>query len=367
MLQPLFEPFACKSLTTRNRFVMAPMTRYFSPAGVLPPEGVRYYQRRAAAQVGLIITEGVGINRPNSVAVDTVPLFHGAHRLAPWQQAVDAVHAAGGAIAPQLWHMGGSPDYNFPDAPHPPLESPSGLIGPGLPGGTPMTQGDIDAVISAFVQGAMQAQRMGFDAVEFHGAHGYLFDQFFWAETNRRQDRYGGKDIRARSRFAAEVIAAVRGAVGPDLALILRISQWKTSQYEARVVSSPAELEQWLAPLVDAGVDLLHCSERRFWEPAFADSDYNLAGWAKKLSGLPTITVGSVGLDRDLFSDFESGESVPNLRSFEELERRFARGDFDLVAVGRALLADADWLLKVRDDRWGDLLPYSTACAQVLQ
>ena len=114
-------------------------------------------------------------------------------------------------------------------------------------------------------------------------------------------------------------------------------------------------------------MDLLHCSERRFWEPAFADSDYNLAGWAKKLSGLPTITVGSVGLDRDLFSDFESGESVPNLRSFEELERRFARGDFDLVAVGRALLADADWLLKVRDDRWGDLLPYSTACAQVLQ
>src|SRR5690606_31751349 len=139
-----------------------------------------------------------------------------------------------------------------------------------------------DAVVAAFAQAAADARALGFDAVEVHGAHGYLIDQFFWEGTNRRDDAYGGS-IANRTRFAAEIIAAIRARVGADLPIILRFSQWKLQDYHARLVNSPTELEQFLTPLAEAGVDLFHCSTRRFWEPEFAGSDLTLAGWTRKL------------------------------------------------------------------------------------
>jgi 2,4-dienoyl-CoA reductase-like NADH-dependent reductase (Old Yellow Enzyme family) len=129
--------------------------------------------------------------------------------------------------------------------------------------------------------------------------------------------------------------------------------------YEAKIAESPQDLERWLTPLKLAGVDIFHCSERRFWEPAFADSDYNLAGWTKKLMGTPTITVGSVGLSRDLMADFVEGESTPALQSLQELARRFDRGDFDLAAIGRVVLTDPNWLQKIQQGRFEELRPYS--------
>lgn len=366
-LDAFFTPFACKSLKVANRFMMAPMSRYFAPGGILSQESADYYRRRIEGGVGAVITEGVAVDRPGSVAADTVPHFHGEAGLAAWDRARAGVHGAGGAIIPQLWHVGGCTDFNFPDSPHDPLESPSGLVGPGIEGGRVMTAQDIDGVIASFVRGALDAQRLGFDAVELHGAHGYLFDQFFWDVTNQRDDRFGGPDIASRVRFAADTVAAIRAAAGPDLAIIFRISQWKTYMYEAKIATTPAEFEQWLAPLSEAGVDIFHCSERRFWEAAFPDDgDRNLAGWAKHITGKATITVGSVGLDRDLMQDFVEGQSVPTLKSLDELARRFDRGDFDLVAVGRALLADPNWLQKVRNGAVDELLPYSRECMDVL-
>lgn len=359
MLDAFITPFECKSFRVRNRFAMAPMSRYFSPNGVLTDASVDYYRRRVEGGIGTIITEAVGIDRPGSVAVDTVPRFWGEDALAAWDKARAAVQAAGGALVPQLWHVGGCVDFNFPDAPHPPLESPSGIVGPDTKGGRVMTERDIEEVIASFVRAALDAQRFGCDAIELHGAHGYLFDQFFWDITNQRTDRYGGPDIAERVRFAVEVVAAIRRAVGPDFAIIFRISQWKTYLYDARIAHNPQELERWLTPLADAGVDIFHCSDRRFWEPTFADGDYNLAGWTKKVTGLPTITVGSVGLNRDLLADFAEGESTPTLQSLGELERRFDRGDFDIVAIGRALLADPHWLQKVLTGRIDELKPYS--------
>ena len=367
LLDPFFTPFECKSLKLANRFTMAPMSRYFSPDGILTKASADYYRRRIEGGVGCVITEGVAIDRPGSVAADTIPSFFGEEGLAAWNKARIGVHEAGGAIIPQLWHVGGCEDFNYPDAPHPPLESPSGIAGPNVPGGRLMTSQDVDAVIASFVRAALDAQRLGFDAIELHGAHGYLFDQFFWDVTNQRSDSYGGPDIADRARFAVDVISAIRHAVGPDYAIIFRISQWKTYLYEAKIANTPQELERWLVPLSDAGVDVFHCSERRFWEHAFPDyGDYNLAGWAKKVTGKPTITVGSVGLDRDLMEDFVAGESVPSLQSLNELARRFDRGDFDLVAIGRVLLADPDWLAKVRNGQLSDLRPYSKECMNEL-
>jgi 2,4-dienoyl-CoA reductase-like NADH-dependent reductase (Old Yellow Enzyme family) len=116
-------------------------------------------------------------------------------------------------------------------------------------------------------------------------------------------------------------------------------------------------MEAWLAPLVQAGVDIFHCSQRRFWEPEFAGSDLNFAGWAKKLTGKASITVGSVGLSGDFLAAFKGEASKPS--SLDELLRRLDRGDFDLVAVGRALLADAAWARKIEQGRWSELRGFS--------
>src|SRR5690606_5735066 len=132
------------------------------------------------------------------------------------------------------------------------VESPSGLLAPDKPRGKAMSDEDIADTIAAFARAAADARRLGFDVVELHGAHGYLIDQFFWSGTNLREDRYGGASIAERSRFAAEVIAAVRQAVGPDYPLLLRVSQWKQQNYDARLASTPQEMADWLQPLVAA-------------------------------------------------------------------------------------------------------------------
>jgi 2,4-dienoyl-CoA reductase-like NADH-dependent reductase (Old Yellow Enzyme family) len=236
--------------------------------------------------------------------------------------------------------------------------TPSGMNVPGKVNRHIMTQADIDAVIQAFAEGARDAKAVGFDAVEIHGAHGYLLDQFFWEGTNQRTDAYGGS-LANRGRFVCEIIEACRAEVGADFPIILRWSQWKQQDYNARLVDTPAELDAFLTPLVDAGVDIFHCSQRRFWEPEFEGSDLNLAGWVKKLTCLPTITVGSVSLSADFIPEpgqatFREAEPA----SLERLLDMLARGDFDLVAVGRALIANPDWAKRVRGGDTADLAAF---------
>ena len=113
-----------------------------------------------------------------------------------------------------------------------------------------------------------------------------------------------------------------------------------------------------LGPIAQAGVDLFDCSQRRFWEPTFAGSDLNLADWAKKLTGKPTLTVGSVGLDRDFMASLFEQEKSADVTDLGRLVEMFERGDFDLVGVGRALIVDPRWSAKVRDGRFDALLAY---------
>lgn len=346
----LFQPFRVKNLTLPNRIVMAPMTRAFSPDGVPGANVAAYYKRRAESEVGLILSEGTVVNRPASRNDPGIPFFHGEAALAGWKRVIDEVHAAGGRMGPQIWHTGSVTNPMTDWVPESPVESPSGLIAPGLPRGSAMTEKDIADTVAAFGQAAADAKRLGFDVVEIHGAHGYLIDQFFWPGTNQRTDGYGGETIEERSRFAVEVIQSVRAAVGPDFPVILRLSQWKQQDYAARLAPSPTEMEHWLLPLVDAGADVLHCSQRRFWEPEFPEIDgeagLNFAGWAKKLTGAATISVGSVGLSGDFMAAFAGESSTP--ASLDNLVHRMEQGEFDLVAVGRALLSDPQWVTKVR-------------------
>ena len=357
----LFDPVQLGSLNLRNRVAMAPMTRSFSPGNVPNDGNVAYYERRAKYDVGLIITEGTCVGHAGASGYPDVPFFYGEEALAGWKRVVDAVHAQGGAIVPQLWHVGAVRRAHKMPNTDVPAYSPSGFLIPNRPNGVTMTQQDIDDAIGAFADSAEFAQQLGFDGVEVHGAHGYLLDQFFWEGTNKRTDTYGGNMVE-RTRFAAELIGAIRARVGADFPIILRWSQWKMMDYNTKLAPSPQELERFLEPLVNAGVDIFHCSTRRFWEPEFEGSSLNLAGWTKKITGKPTITVGSVGLNASFIDEARRGmvkSAEFNAASLDNLNERLTNGEFDLVAVGRALLQDPEWVIKVREGRLDELEDYS--------
>jgi 2,4-dienoyl-CoA reductase-like NADH-dependent reductase (Old Yellow Enzyme family) len=354
----LFAPFRLKSLSLPNRIVMAPMTRSKSPGQVPGADVAAYYRRRAEGGVGLILTEGTSPAHHSASNDANVPAFFGDAALGGWANVLKEVKAAGGLIMPQLWHQGIVRHAGTGPYPEAPSMSPSGLARPGKKVAESMTQSDIADVIAGFAESAGYAKRLGFDGVEIHGAHGYVIDQYFWEGTNARSDAYGGS-LEARARFAAEIVRAVRTAVGPDFPVLLRFSQWKQQDFGAKLARDPAELEQFLTPLVDAGVDCFHCSTRRFWEPEFPDtgSDLNLAGWTKKLSGKPTITVGSVSLNEDFITAYRSKGA--ETAGIDRLLEMLARGDFDLVAIGRALIVNPDWPNKIQAGKFDQLQPYS--------
>jgi len=260
-------------------------------------------------------------------------------------------------IAPQIWHVGSArgaaPDWE----PLGKVDSPSGMVMPGKTKHEPMSEEDIADTIAGFEASARHAREIGFDAVEIHAAHGYLIDQFFWDGLNSREDEWGGKTLPERLKLGVEIVKAVRRGIGEDMPLIIRLSQWKQQDYTVQMARTPDEMSDWLMPLSEAGVDIFHCSQRRFWEPEFEGSDLNFAGWAKKLTGKPTITVGSVGLNGEFLASLTKGAGAESA-DLTELLRRLEREEFDLVGVGRALLSDPNWVKKVKQGRMGDMVSF---------
>ena len=270
---------------------MAPMTRQFSPGGVPGEDVAEYYARRAAGGVGLIITEGTYVGHESAGDSDRVPRFHGEDALAGWAKVADAVHRAGGAIMPQLWHVGmvrAAGDAAVPDAP---AVGPSGI---GLEGaevtGKAMTQQDLDDVIAAFADGggrrrahrlrrhrAARRPRLPDRPVPVGGHQ----------PPHRRLRRRPGRPDPVRRRDRGRL---PRGRLPPTSRSSSATRSGSSRTYEARLAATPQELEALLTPLAEAGVDAFHASTRRYWLPEFDGSDLNLAGWTKKLTGRPTIT-----------------------------------------------------------------------------
>jgi 2,4-dienoyl-CoA reductase-like NADH-dependent reductase (Old Yellow Enzyme family) len=362
---PLFAPLTIRSVTLRNRVVMAPMTRSFSPLGVPGADVAAYYRRRAEGETGLLITEGVGVDHPAALGDGglneaDLPHMFGEAALAGWRAVVEGVHAEHGVIFPQLWHQGVMRKAGTGPHPQAPSCRPSGLWGPtgrttslaaediaacAVPT-APMTETEIADVIAAYGRSARNALEVGFDGVAIHGAHGYLPDNFLWEETNQRTDRWGG-DRRRRSEFAVEVVKTIRAVAGAGRPVIFRFSQWKQQDFRARLANTPQELEETLGPISDAGVDVFDASVRYFNRAEFEGSPLNLAGWAKKLTGKLSMAVGGIGLNKGYYESKRDGAAAAAY-NFEALMERFTRGDFDLVEVGRSLLHDPHWTRKVR-------------------
>ncbi len=370
----LFEPARIGALSLKNRIVMSPMTRTMAPGGVPGEANAAYYRRRARGGVGLIITEGAWIPHDAAANEADVPRMYGPDALRGWETVVDAVHAEGTPILAQLWHVGQMKQhtvdglYAAKDANYRPPRrvGPSGLFGgigqPMTRDGVPALAADLDAIVEAFGKAAINAKMAGFDGVELHAAHGYLLDQFFWRGTNQREDRYGGS-LANRARLAAEAVAEIRRMTGASFTISLRISQWKVQDFKARNFTTPAELEAFTRILCNAGVDVFHCSTRRFWENEFG-SDRNFAAWTRTVSGKPAISVGSVGMTGEHIDTLMGASS--DVASIDLLLEKMARGDFDLIAVGRGLLVDPDWPEKVREGRLDQLRPWDPEVLKVL-
>lgn len=224
MSSPLLEPFQLGPLALKNRLVMAPMTRNRAGEGRVPtPLMAEYYAQRASA--GLIITEATQISQRGTGYVGT-PGIHTPDQIAGWKTVTDAVHAAGGHIFCQIWHVGRISHAEFQPSNAAPL-APSAIRatkqatiftsqGPTEPSEPrAMSQEEIRETIEEFAQAARNAREAGFDGVEIHAANGYLIDQFLRSGSNQRTDAYGGS-LENRLRFLSEVVQAVVAAWRAD-------------------------------------------------------------------------------------------------------------------------------------------------------
>jgi 2,4-dienoyl-CoA reductase-like NADH-dependent reductase (Old Yellow Enzyme family) len=350
-LQPLFTPQAVGRVVLRNRFVMPGMQRGWTQDGAPTDDLAGYYRRRAEADVALVIGESAAIDHPS--ATSQAPACRINERTADaWAYCVDGVRSAGSEFLIQLWHEGALRDPADGNA-----LSPSGTAYRGHQGGRAATLAELESLRDAYVRGALLARRIGATGIEVHACHGYLLDQFLWPVTNTRTDGYGGPDMAQRVRFPAEIVAAIRAACGPEFLISLRFSQFKQHDYGAEIAATPEELATMLRALRSAGVDLFHASARRFWQPAFPGSELSIAAWTRRLGGLPTIAVGSVGLSLDVMESFTGTEEAQSTfpATTSRLLEGLRAGDFDLVAVGRSLIADPDWVRKLREGREGEI------------
>ena len=350
----LFEPYKLKNITLRNRVAMAPMTRSQSPGGIPTNDVVEYYKRRAKAEVGLIITEGVEVSHKASSAYPNVPRLDSDKARDGWKKVVNGIKENNGHVVAQLWHCGGFRKLGMSPNPEVPGHTASGLIRPGKRVAHAMTSIDIEETVSAYAGDAKICEEIGFDGVEIHGAHGYLIDNFLWDGTNDRDDSFGGS-IETRSNLATSIIKAIRSNVSDKFIVGLRFSQWKQQDYTARLATNPDDLFKVLSGPCNAGLDYLHSSMRRFWESEFEGSDENLAYWTKKLTNIPTISVGSVGLDGD-FTDMMAPAKTASIdKALQDINEH----KYDMVAVGRALLSDHEWVIKMKEGRLKDIHPYT--------
>lgn len=373
-LSALFEPARLGGLALPNRVVMAPMTRSFcGDAGVPGPDVARYYAARAAAGTGLIFTEATVVDMGPARGYLGVPGLCDDAQEAGWRSVVDAVHAAGGRIMVQLWHCGRLSHPRATGGAQPVAPSAVTAAGPYMDVADPttfdghlsyvepkaMTRADIEAVVAAFASAAGRAQRAGFDGVLFHGASGYLIHQFFNADTNRRDDAYNG-DTAARARFACDVVRAARERTGAGYPLLMGLSQFAVNDYGWVTWPTPADLAVTVNCLKAAGVDGFHVAAHRIGVPGFAaeadPAGHGLAWHVRQTSGLPVSAAGGVTYSTTIGESLMGADS--QIADPAEAARMLVNGDADLIAVGRAMVANPDWVIKVRAGRWQELAPF---------
>jgi 2,4-dienoyl-CoA reductase-like NADH-dependent reductase (Old Yellow Enzyme family)/thioredoxin reductase len=339
----LFQPVSIGQMSIRNRLVMPPMgTNYATLDGYVTQRSKDYYEARARGGVGLIIVEVTCVDSPvgktiiRQLAIDDDKFIPGLRELA------QTIQRHGAKAAVQLHHAGRAAKMSFtrmqPVAPSA-IPDPGGYLSGGgyLP--RELTPSEIAQVVARFAAGAERTKRAGFDGVEIHAAHHYLISQFLSSASNKRQAPYGG-ELRNRARLLLEVIGAIREAVGKSYPVWCRLNGMEYGIKDGITLEETLEIAR-LAQ--EAGVDAIHVSAwpipvYRF--PAMAEPPGNmvhLAEAVKKVVTVPVIAVGKI---------------TPEVG-----ERVLQEGKADLIAMGKALIADPELPNKLASGRLEDIIP----------
>lgn len=334
----VFEPIHIGNLELKNRMIVSAMvTNYCTPDGMATEKYIAYHEHKAKGGWGLIITEDYAVT-PEAGGFVRLPGLWEDSQIKSHKKLTERVHAAGGKIAAQIYHAGRETSSAVTG--EQPV-APSAVREPSMPE-TPreLTVKEIHELVECFGDCALRAKKAGFDAVELHGAHGYLVGAFASPFSNKRSDEYGGT-IRNRARFGMEIIRNIKEKCGKDYPVIYRMS---VMEY----VPGGLELEESkvLAKLMEeAGADCIHCSQGVYASThviippavvpraAFVD---NAAG-IKSAVSVPVIAVGRI-------NDVEVAESV------------LESGKADLVTMARASLADPDMPVKVKEGRADEVI-----------
>ncbi|HVP17089.1 MAG TPA: FAD-dependent oxidoreductase [candidate division Zixibacteria bacterium] len=344
----LFEPTKIGTMKLKNRIVMPAMdTNYSSEDGFVTRRLMNYHAERAKGGVGLIIVEGAYVELRGKGSVRQLAVDHD-NKISGLKELATAIQANGARATLQLFHGG--------------RQSHSSIIGTQPVSAsevfcrttqeTPraLTVEEIQDVIEAFAEGARRTKAAGFDAVEIHGAHGYLINQFLSPLTNKRTDEYGG-DIKGRTRFLLEILDLSRDKVGSDYPILCRING---DDY----IEGGLTLEETkkIAPMLEAvGVDALHVSGGIYDSPVPVTTGpmalprgnmVHLATAIKKVVNVPVIAVGRI-------NDPELAETI------------LQEGKADLISMGRALLADPELPMKTAGGALSDIRK-CTACDECI-
>lgn len=335
---PLWSPVRIGTTELDNRVALAPMTRISATMdGHATERMASYYEAYARGGFGLLITEGIYPDTAFSQGYLYQPGIATEEQAQSWATVVDAVHAAGARIFAQLMHAGSQSQGNTfvassvgPSAVAPKGEQLAFYRGEGpYPVPAEITPAQMEEVRNGFVAAALRAKEAGFDGVEIHGANGYLIDQFLTDYLNQRTDGYGGTPGN-RVRFAAEICRAVREAVGPEITVGIRISQSKVSDNDHRWSGGTEEAKVIFSTLGATGIDFIHTTEYRAAAPAFGEGSQSLAALAKEHGGVTVIANGNL-------DDPDTAASL------------LQEGSADVVALGKAALANRNWPHRVRN------------------
>lgn len=327
----LFEPYKLGAVTLTNRTVMAPLTRNRALAGNVPnPLAVEYYTQRASA--GLLVTEGTAVSQQGQGYQD-VPGLYTRDQIAGWKKVTDSVHAKGGHIYTQLWHVGRvshaslQPNGGAPVAPSAIAAKTKTYVNNSFTDCSPpraLELDEIPGIIESFARAAAHAMEAGFDGIEIHGANGYLLDQFARDTTNKRTDAYGGS-LENRAKLMLEVAAAVAKEIGPDKTGI-RISP-VTPANDAQADSQAQKLYDYIVDGLNAEkLVYLHVVEGATGGPRdVAPFDY--AGLRKRFKG---TYIGNNGYDLAL------------------AEKVLAADAADLIAFGKPFISNPDLVERLK-------------------
>ncbi|MCG2749287.1 MAG: NADH-dependent flavin oxidoreductase [Desulfobulbaceae bacterium] len=343
----IFTPFTLKNRTLKNRLGIAPMTRMSSVKDSIPRQDVLdFLVRRAQNDAAIVYTEAIVTDYESAQGYPGQARLVTQRQIDGWRPVVQAIEQTGALAIMQMFHCGRM-SWNevnpagrviAPSAVAPKQNNP--LTGDPYPVPDEMSLFDIEHVIKGFAETARGAVAAGFKAIEIHGAHGYLINQFLSTYSNQRSDSYGGSSDN-RFRFAREVITAVKKEVPDDVTLAFRISNWGIADMEISLFASAEEWQEMIRLIAAEPIDVISVSTYDFRDKAFGTTK-NMAQLTREVTDLPIMICGKIH-DRD---------------SVEE-----ALLHADIALSGKSTLLNPDWLADVRAGK--SMPPYTSDQANI--